>query len=325
MRVFAVFVCLPLVATGAILPETIGLYHRTSTASVPVTDKPLWDEYGLKESEQSTFQNDAEKFTATAWRLQDPTAAMAAFDWQRPANSQRAKAAATAVLAAETEDSLIVVHGNYLLSFTGYKPVPAELAMIFDALKNVDTTPLPTLPNHLPDEGLVPNSQRYIIGPTSLQRFTPGIAPSIAGFRYSAEAQLGIYRNGKGDANLAIFSYPTPQIAMQRVTEFEKIPGALAKRTGPLVAVIVGPPDPDFAEKVLAIVRYEAAVTRDEYVPTRRDNIGELLLNAFILIGILLGFAVVSGLALGGVRAFLRRGKTGADAEAMITLHIDQR
>jgi hypothetical protein len=325
MRVFVAFLCLPLLACAAILPDTIGLYHRAPTASAPVTDKPLWEEYGLKESEHATYQNGSDKFTATAWRLQDPTAALAAFDWQRPASSQRAKAAATAVLAAETDDSLLVVHGNYLLSFNGYKPVPAELAMIFDALKNVDTTPLPTLPGHLPDQDLVPNSERYVIGPTSLQRFNSGIPPSVAGFRYSAEAQLGVYRNPKGDANLAIFSYPTPQIAMQRATEFEKIPGALAKRTGPLVAVILSPPDPDFAEKVLANVRYEAAVTRDEYVPTRRDNIGELLLNAFILIGILLGFAVVSGLALGGVRAFLRRGKTGADAEAMITLHLEQR
>ena len=65
-----------------------------------------------------------------------------------------------------------------------------------------------------------------------------------------------------------------------------------------------------------AQVRYQAEVTLDEYVPTRRDNIGDLVINAFILIGILLAFSIVSGLAFGGLRAFRRRGKTGDEPDA---------
>ena len=41
-------------------------------------------------------------------------------------------------------------------------------------------------------------------------------------------------------------------------------------------------------------------MTADEYVPTQKDNIGNLVVNSFVLIGILLAFAVVSGFALGG-------------------------
>ena len=121
---------------------------------------------------------------------------------------------------------------------------------------------------------------------------------------------------------MAIFRYPTPQIAMLRIPEFEKLPGVVAKRSGPLVAVIVSPPDPDYAEKLLSQVRYQAEVTRDEYVPTRRDNIGDLVINAFILIGILLAFSVVSGFALGGFRALRRRTRHGEEPDAMITLHL---
>ena len=73
----------------------------------------------------------------------------------------------------------------------------------------------------------------------------------------------------------------------------------MVKRSGPLVAVILAPPDPDAAERLLGQVRYQADVTRDEYVPTRRDNIGNLVINAFILIGILLAFSLVSGLGVG--------------------------
>jgi len=46
------------------------------------------------------------------------------------------------------------------------------------------------------------------------------------------------------------------------------------------------------------------------------------VINAFVLIGILLGFAVVSGLIFGGLRAFRRRGGRGDEADALTTLHL---
>lgn len=319
MRLFVLGFLVPALGLAAILPETIGPYHRTSTSQAALADRPLWDEYGLKDSETASYENGAEKFTATVYRLQDTTAALAAFDWQRPVKSTPSKAAS---LAAETSHSLLLVHGNYLLSFDGYKPGTVELDGVVETLRNIDTTGLPALPGFLPSRDLVPNSERYITGPASLRKFASGIPPSVAAFHFGAEAQLGVFHSPKGDITLAIFNYPTPQIAMQQVPEFEKLPGAVAKRSGPLVALVLAPPDADFAERLLAGVRYQAQVTRDEYVPTRRDNIGSLLLNAFILIGILVAFSVVSGLAFGGFRAFMRRGKRGEEADAMISLNL---
>ena len=46
------------------------------------------------------------------------------------------------------------------------------------------------------------------------------------------------------------------------------------------------------------------------------------MINAFVLIGILLCFSLVGGLAFGSVRAFLRRGGRGEAADAMIVLHL---
>ena len=129
-----------------------------------------------------------------------------------------------------------------------------------------------------------------------------------------AEAQLGVFHSPKGDLTLAVFSYPTPQIAMQRVEEFGKLAGTVVKRSGPLVAVIQNSPDADFAERLLDGIRYQAMVTRDEYVPTRRDNMGELLLNICILIGILAGVLGRFGACGGGVAgpfAARREGRRG--------------
>ncbi|MEN6603747.1 MAG: hypothetical protein ABFD86_15160, partial [Bryobacteraceae bacterium] len=93
--------------------------------------------------------------------------------------------------------------------------------------------------------------------------------------------------------------------------------------TGPLVAVIVSPKDPNAAEKLLSKVRYQAEITWNERIPTRRDNIGNLILNIFLLIGILLAFAAVSGLIVGGSRTLARRlFGWKPDTETIITLDL---
>jgi len=320
MKILIAFLLLPgLRAT--IWPDTIGAYHRVASKSVGLQERAIWDEYGLKESESARYENGNESFTVTGYRLQDTTGAMAAFQWQRPAGSTLSK---LAPMAAETADSVLVVYGNYLLSFAGRKPEPAELTALFDGLRNVDDTVLPPLRTYLPTENLVANSERYITGPSALQKFDPAIPPSVAAFHFGAEAQTGVFHSPKGDITMAIFNYPTHQIAMQKEGDFAKLPSAVVKRSGPLVAVVLAPPDADAAERLLGQIRYQASVTRDEYVPTRRDNIGNLVINAFTLIGILLGFAVISGFALGGFRALRRRSRGGEEADALLTLHIDQ-
>jgi hypothetical protein len=318
MKFFTVLL-LPLLASAAILPDTIGAYKRTAVAQPAIADRPIWEEYGLKASESATYENDGEKFTATAYRLQDPTGALAAFQWQRPAG---AAASTAAKLAVETKTGLLLVHGNYLVAFDGYKPEKPELDAALGSLQNVDNSSLPVLTSYLPSEGLQANSERYVTGPVALQRFLPAIPPSVAGFHFGAEAQLGTFHSAKGDMPLAIFNYPTPPIARQQAAAFEKLPGAVVKRSGPMIAVVLSPADPDYAEHLLSQVRYQAEITRDEYVPTQRDNPGFVIYNSFMLSGVLLLLAAVSGVFFGVIRGFRRKVSKGEDAEALISLHI---
>ena len=108
---------------------------------------------------------------------------MSVFQWQRPADSTPST---LAPMAAETSDSALLVRGNYVLRFLGRKPEPAELTTLLDGLRNVDVTVLPPLPGYLPSQDLVPNSERYIMGPASLARFVPAISPSAAGLHFGA-------------------------------------------------------------------------------------------------------------------------------------------
>src|SRR5450756_2375318 len=159
----------PALCLGAIWPENIGAWKRAATMQTTLFDRPIWDEYGLKESESARYENGDGDFTVTGYRLQDTTGAMAAFDWQRPAKSTASR---LAPLAADTGEGLLVVHGNYLLSFSGHKPDAAELGALFDGLRNVDTTVLPTLPANLPTQDRVANSERYITVPVSYTHLT---------------------------------------------------------------------------------------------------------------------------------------------------------
>jgi hypothetical protein len=136
----------------------------------------------------------------------------------------------------------------------------------------------------------------------------------------SAEAQIAKYNTPGGELTLAIFEYPTPQIARQRIEEFHKTPNIMAKRSGPLVGAVLSPGNADAAEALLAQMRYTANLTMDEFVPTKRDNIGNLVINAFELTGILLVFCAISGLAFGGWRVIRR--KKGIEPDAVITLHL---
>jgi Family of unknown function (DUF6599) len=321
MRLFFLL-AFPVFASAAIWPDSIGAWRRTGTTVPKVSDQALWDEYGLKESEAATFENGNRKFTAIGYRLGDTTGAMAAFNWQRPAD---AKPHPLAELSAQTARELMLVRGNYLLTFQGYKPPSEELAPLLDGLRNVDATPLPTLPGFLPSQNLVPNSQRYVVGPVGLAKFEKGIPPSVAAFHLGAEAQIGTFRTQKGDMTLAIFDFPTPQIARQKQADFEGLPGAVVKRSGPLVAVILAPPDPDAAERLLAQVRYEAQITLSEGVGGSGNYEYHTLLNIVIFGGILIVFCVIAGLFVGGFRVFLLGRRKGADADPMILLHLEQR
>jgi hypothetical protein len=321
MKFLSIFLMLPLLAAAAILPDQIGPYHRTATSQPALQDRPLWGEYGIKAWEAGTYESGKDRLTASVWQLADTTGALGAFYWQRASQETPSQAAP---LAAESKNGLLLVHGNYLLRFDGYKPSKEELEAIYGTLRNVDNTSLPALTGYLPTANLLPASERYAIGPVGLERFCRGIPPSVAAFHFGAEAQIGEFQSPRGPVELAIFNYPTAQIAMQKVGDFQKLPGAVAKRSGPLVAVVLSPADADFAERLLGQVRYQAEVTRDEYVPTRRDNPGVLILNIFILIGILALFAIVSGLAFGGMRVLRRKTRKGEEPDAMITLHLSR-
>ncbi len=293
------------------LPDSFAGKERGASGKPAVADQALWAEYGYQDGETATY-GDAK---VTAWRMQDPTGALAAFDVLRPADSTPSTLGKFAV---ETATGAVLIHGNYVLQFEGVVPKTQDVAPLIGNLPKLDQSGLPSLLQYMPRDGQKPNSNRYVLGPVSLRAFAPAIPAATAAFNIGAEAEVASFPAG----TLAVFYYPTPQFAMERLKEFEKLPGALTKRSGPLVAILLSPAEPETAQQLLSKVKYQAEITWSERMPTRRDNIGDLVINAFELIGLLLIFATVAGVSFGGFRVLRRKTRKGDDPEALTTLHL---
>jgi len=318
---FATLLLLTGAAQAAIFPDHLGTYQKSAPKTIGIPDQELYDEYGLEATESADYTSpDKKHISATAWRLHDSTGALALFDSRRPPGATPSD---FAQLAVHTSDGIIFVYGNYVFQFTGGMLDQSSLNELYSQLARVENAPLPALSTFLTPDGLVANSERYILGPVSLQRVEPGIPPSVAGFRMGAEAQFGQYQTPKGLLKLIIFDYPTPSMAREQAAEFQKIPGAVIKRTGPLIVATLNPPDPDAAERILGEINYQANVTLNEPTPqSQAKGLARMILNIFVLAGIVLAMCIVGGVGFAGYRIMSRKMWRKEEMAEMIVLGL---
>lgn len=307
---------------AAILPEQIGQAKRAGAVKVVAyPDKALAEEWGLDGAESAEYAGvaaPAAKFQVTAFRLKDPTAALSFYQAARDAAAKPAKVEKLSV--TEPDGSVFLLRGNYALRFKGWTPAKDDLDKLFAVLPRLDQSALPVLPAYFPADNRVPNSERYILGPTSLDRFESRITPGMAAFSMGAEGAVAKYADG---VSLTIFNYPTPQIARERVEEFRKISGAVVKRTGPLAVIALGATDPSAAERLLAKVNYQATLTWNEATPDVQVRQGaNFLLAVFELAGFILLMCVGAGVAFGLIRVMRRKTAKGEEEAAMIRLDL---
>ena len=264
-------------------------------------DQALSAEYGFESSQvldRGTFQ-------LTAQRFKDVTGAYAAS--LDPANQGAIRV------------------GNYLVSCAGKCPKNvAELAGA--SLQHVSHGAIPTLSTYFPAKGLLARSQRYILGPVGLKTGAPDIPAAAVNFDFGTEGQIAHYRTPAGAVTLAVFSFPLPSMARQQLPQFQNITGATAKRTGPLIALAIGPKAA--SEKLLAVVNYQGVVEENQKPPDKPlelkpESAGKMLIAIFTLAGLLLLFCLLSGLAVGGILHLARKFGYSAAEGSLITLHIE--
>ncbi|MBI4874151.1 MAG: hypothetical protein HY822_05915 [Acidobacteria bacterium] len=326
IRAFGCFALALAPALAAVWPDQIPPFFRQSVSRPALAgDAAVWEEYGFEEAEGAVYEAAGQRYTTTAWRFRDATGSLAAYQWMRPADATSAEIVS---LGVGIKDGLLMTYGNYVLRWDGRMPTEPELRFVFERLPRLEQSPRPPFIEFIPARGRLAYSERYLLGPASLEKFEPRIPPSVAAFHLGAEGQLARHNIDGHDLAMVVFNYPTPQMARERLAEFQKLPGALVKRAGPLIALILSPSDANAAEKLLANVRYQASITWNESVTekTELQRFGEFILNVFMFIGLLLALSMAGGAAVWGMRRLVgRRSGTGNAGEPMVVLHLRDR
>ncbi len=284
----------------------------TNAAKADAAYPAVLQEYGFTDSETATYtRDDGRKLTIKAARFKDATGAYGAFTFYR---QQPMKVEEIGTKAASANDRILFFRSNVLVdaSFDRVTEMSAaelrELAgMLPVAAGSADN--LPTLPQYLPKNDAVANSARYILGPQALMAVKAPLTAEQIDFKVEPEVLTQDYTSKDGDLELTVIDYPTPQIAGERLRALQaNAPTLLLRRSGPLLAVVTGATGSSAAKDLLNAVNYEAEVTWDQATSvSKRDNIGNLIVAVFALIGIILLVSLIFGLFFGGIRVVLQR------------------
>jgi hypothetical protein len=279
-------------------------------------------EYVVKSVEQRTYTQGAQTASVTLYRLRDPSSAYGAYTFLRSDSMSPLNVAAFGSGAA---DRAVIVVGERVLDVTAapgqVRPSDADVKQLAEILnKTADHTPYPIIGEHLPEPARVTGSEHYILGPQGLARYISLGTDDWVGFDHSAETIIARYHTSSKDETLLVASYPTQQIAadkfagMLRRFVFDP-PGngpvgpnvLFGKRVSSIVAIVVGAPSKQDANKLLDQIGYESEVTWNEPKQTLTEpTINTMIVGAFMGTGAVMVLAVAAGIGFGGIRILVK-------------------
>jgi hypothetical protein len=343
--------------SASIVPKEFGGWQMSGasrTSNDPAVADPVnaavLKEYGFTSFESASYtRDDGRKLIVRAARFGDASGAYGAYTYYKTPEMLIEKVGDD---AASMNERVLFYRGNILVDAVFQKLSAMSAAELRELAQDLplpagNTRNLPGLPAYLSPQSYVKNTAKYVVGSVALQNLDAPVPASLVDFSSGAEVVLGNYNSSGGEATLMLISYPTPQIAADHLRRIEAAspknngsPAASSpmlanpifdKRTGPIVVVVAGPLSQAEAKSLLASVNYDANVTWNENTHfTKRDNLANLLVNVIILCFIIIGFALVAGVAFGGIRILARRMFPGrvferAENREFIALHLSEK
>jgi hypothetical protein len=318
-------------AAQGVLPSTFGSWSASAPSTpVPLTaldplfgpDATAFREYAVKSAERRSYAQGTQTASVMLYRLRDPSSAYGAYTFLY---NDALAASTLGSYSGVSHDRALFVVGEMVLDVTvpakQPRPADADLKQLADLLdKKADHTPYPFIGEHLPENGRVRGSERYVVGPLGLAHFVPLGTDDWMGYDYSAETILARYQVGGTTETLIVTSYPTQQVAAKK---FEGIlrrfvfdpPGGVqpgrnvlfGKRVSSYVAIVAGAPSRQAANKILDQVGYESNVTWNEpHQSYTEPGFNSMVVEAFVGTGVIMIFAVAAGIGFGGLRVLAK-------------------
>jgi hypothetical protein len=310
-------------APASLLPGNLGSYRKTASEGIPPPDPAIFQEFGFAAAESANYRGAKGQGTLIAYQMKDATAALAAWEWLRPAGSHRCD---DSPYCAEDDGRVLILDANYVLEFRGITPDKDLLQSLATGLPGRRESAPPPVLAFVPHKNLVVNSAKYLLGPGSLGKIAPQLAGARPGFDEGAEAHFTEYRLDGGIAKLVLFYYPSPEMARLHTVAFKAVSGTQVKRSGVLVAIVLPGATERQADAILGQVEYEAKITWNEPPePDPMPVLYSLLVNIIYLCIILAALCLTAGVMYGLMRLYRRRFGTLDEDEAMTTLHLTVR
>jgi len=277
-------------------------------------------EYGFDAGEQVVYIRGTDSLNVTLYKMKDPSGAYGEYSYLRTPEMPRADLTAHSAMSS---DRALALDGNLLLDVSGrdLPKLTGDLkALVAAVAPRAETGLLPSLTDYLPHKDFVDRSDRYILGPVALNQFFPVPMGNSLGFSQGAEAEIGRYKIGERDVTLLVADYPTPQTASKTLTTLQQqfdvndskqganATPVYAKRSLTLVAFVAGAKSQAEADLLLKQIHSDTELTWNE--PTfalTEPSIGTMIVGTIVGTGIICLFALISGLAFGGVRLIVKR------------------
>jgi hypothetical protein len=311
--------------TSSLFPKVFAGWQLQNVTKSPDAAKAdpvyadLLKEYGFAEAQTAQYVKPGRTMTVKVARFQDASGAYGAYTFYRAPEMAKEDIGDQ---AASNFERILFLRSNLLVDVKLDRVTPmsgGELRELADALpkETGHTANLPSVTNYLPKQGMEPNTVKYVSGPVGLARIGQLPADQVD-FSTGAEIASAQYKTGEGVANMLLISYPTPAVAGNRLRTLEQWrPTAegngtgnkvWSKRSGPIVALVTGSISEGEAKTLLASVNYDADVTWNQNTGfDLKNNLGNLLFNIVILVMMLIGLALVAGVAFGGAKILLRK------------------
>lgn len=288
-------------------------------------------EYGFATGEEADFARAGVTIHVRLYQMKDPTGAYGLYSYLRTPDMPHANLAAH---SAMSHDRALALSGNLVVEVRGsdLPKMTADLKALASAVaSHAQEGPLPMLPQHMPLNNMVERSDHYILGPQTLNQFMTvnGASGDWLGFSEGAEAEVAKYRLGGKEVTLLVADFPTPQSAIKKLAELKSkynvigvldsapSPGSMppsgepplfAKRSVTLLAIVSGTTSQADAAALLKQVHSGTELTWNEpNFELTQPNIGTIVVGTIIGTGIICAFAIISGLAFGGVRLVVKR------------------
>ncbi len=276
-------------------------------------------EYGFVAGENGKYTKGPESVQVDVYRMKDPSGAYGLLTYLRAPDMARAKLANHSFMS---NDEALILTGNLVIDVHGrdlHRHEADWKALAQDVGAHAEGGALPTLWQELPAKELMSGTDRYVLGPRTLNQFFPMAIGDSVGFGTGAEAEVARYRAGKGEATLLLVDLPTPQIATQTLKQLAgqydvngSKPGTgapvYAKRLMTTIAIVAGAPTEADAQALLNEVQSSEVFTWNEPTPKgKQADIGTIVVGTIVGTGVICAFSIVAGLAFGGFRLAVKR------------------